>query len=191
MLLLQCHSLFAFVVSRAQGFLTDGEAIDDSSALSAAWLDYLQIFISEKDDSEGSKKSFSQGKALITNKRLIILSCEQSKNAAFATIGTAKLGNDSGKHVITYSTITASQYYPVPLSNFRAVSMDIVSGTESKISVQKNCVDIQPCHKCPLIGPCCTLCCDACLVCGCDANCGNYYEIILDPTMTSNTRWIT
>ena len=58
-----------------QGFLTDGEAIDESSAMSAAWLDYQKIVVVLKDAETGldktTLKSIPAGKALVTNKRLI------------------------------------------------------------------------------------------------------------------------
>ena len=139
-----------------QGFLTDGEAIDESSAMSAAWLDYLKIVVVLQDPETGKDKttlkSIPSGKALVTNKRLIVLSCEQSKSAAFSTTGTPKLGLQSGTHKLTYSTVSASQYYPVPLPNFRAVEMDIKSATNTELSVKKKCLNTQPCHKFPVCG---------------------------------------
>ena len=70
--------------------------------MSAAWLDYMKIVVVLQDAETGldktTLKSIPSGKALITNKRLIVLSCEQSKSAAFSTTGTPRLGRLRGTH---------------------------------------------------------------------------------------------
>jgi hypothetical protein len=125
--------------SLTEGFMTEGETV------TAFMIDYTSIDTWEYGREGDTKKTLPAGKALVTSQRLLLLSCQPTHQTNINAIGTPQWGSQQGRLELSYKAANSVSYRPVPLVNFRSVSMMIEASTTGTATVNKQSWNLNRC----------------------------------------------
>ncbi|XP_064623507.1 uncharacterized protein LOC135485432 isoform X2 [Lineus longissimus] len=128
-----------------QGLLFQGEKVLNENR----WLYYSCVEFRDEKGTDVVLPPMTNGKACLTDQRLLLLSAERGMNAGFSMFGNPKK-TPGGYHVETLLTDTV-HYKPIPLSCFYSVELHIASGSKSEVNIHA-----KPPWCCGLFGRCCT-----------------------------------
>ena len=160
--------------------LVAGFMMADEQQHGAGFMDFTSVEMWDFGKPD-QKTVYPQGKVLLTNKRLMFVSCQPTFDATFTTEDNPHKGSLRGAHTLTYSADNAVWYYPVPLQNFRSIEMKASVGSIGQATISKKAPDT--------VGCCNALC--FCLTCNaqCVFNCcGNVWQ---GSSVVSNTTQVT
>jgi len=117
-----------------EGLVYDGEVILLGSPLAytGAWTIGQNV------------KSYSPGKAFLTNKRLLLLSSNQATATTLEQFGDPKK-NSTGFYYVTSSHGQVTFYEPFPLINFYSVSLQMKSMSSARVDVVSDSGGCCPC----------------------------------------------
>jgi len=104
----------------------------------------------------------TKGRAVVTNKRLLLLSCEPGYAAHASYTNKPWKGSGKGSVDLRYDAKMSVWYRPVPLANLKSIEMLIETGTVAEGAVLKKTPETCGCMDC--------FCC-----CCCPTWCDNYY----------------
>ena len=107
-----------------EGFLLPGEIVDGECSM----LDYTSLETS--DVGSTNVKTLPAGKALLTNRRLILVSCQPNLTCDF-------VGLSPQQFKVSYDAANSISYTSIPLVNFRGMSMKVETKSHAESTVQK------------------------------------------------------
>jgi hypothetical protein len=138
-----------------EGFMTEGES------MTTFMLDYSSVESWEYGKRDTTLTHYPAGKALLTSQRLLLLSCQPTSAANIAVSGTPETGNRNGSVSLTYKAANSVSYRPVPLCNFRAISMMIETSSTGEATIVKKATNLGGCTwSCLGCFRCLNDCCD-------------------------------
>ena len=132
--------------SLIEGFMTTGESV------TTFMIGYESLKMWEYGRKDKTEQELPAGKALITNQRLLFLSCQPTYSASITKTGSPHLGRDVGHYDLSYKAANSVSYQPIPLGCFRALSLSMETATRNTAVVNKSLPKVQP-------GCCCGCCC--------------------------------
>ena len=109
-----------------EGFLLPGEIVDGECSM----LDYTSLNTFNVGSTD--VKTLPAGKALLTNRRLILVSCQPNLLCDFEQIGSAPR-----QYKLSYDAANSISYTSIPLVNFRDMSMKVETKSHAESTVQK------------------------------------------------------
>ena len=73
----------------------------------------------------------AQGRCIITNQRMLLMSCEPGTTATITPNGAPAKGGTKGSVGLTYTARTSVWFHPIPVTNFRSIELLIETGSTS------------------------------------------------------------
>jgi hypothetical protein len=144
-------------------------------------LDFKSAEMWDYNRKEETHEVYSQGRCIVTNQRLLLMSCEPGSTTKFVPMGEPEKGHQKGVISVSYNARTSVWYHPIPLGNFRSIELLINVGARSEGKIRKTIGDTR-CCECFVWACCINSCCPTC--------CGNEYEGRLTATSHVNDRFV-
>ena len=122
--------------SLIEGFLLPGETIDTFASM----LDYNSAVVSKmlaNGDDSGKTELLPGGKAVLTNKRVLLISCQPNVVADFSTGDFIVPGHWMFGYGLSYAVANSVAYTSIPLTNFRSLEMVVQTSCSATTRVQK------------------------------------------------------
>jgi hypothetical protein len=165
-----------------EGFLFPGELVD-TSVLPMEY-DCVKILDFGCPDV---KETLPPGQAVLTNKRILMTSCQPNEECTFETVGQPRGSQVEGHYKLSYSANNAVSFSSIALNNFRSFSMQIESSSRAEATVS------QPygCYhaiatKCPFLLPVVSFTCGVC-----NPFCGLNWQSSGPASSQVNSRYMT
>jgi hypothetical protein len=143
--------------SLIEGFMTEGESV------TSFMIDYASVEIWEYGKRDKTLAKYPAGKALLTSHRLLLLSCQPTSSGGITVTGNPEYGRLKGTISLSYKAANSVSYRPVPLANFRSISMMMETSTTGEATVVKSANNLSGCTGCTwCILQWCSFCNDCC-----------------------------
>jgi hypothetical protein len=110
--------------SLVAGFMTHGETKNADAQLLA--FDSVEMWAYAENNN---RRKSSSGKALVTNQRLLFLSCNPSNSASMISVGSPVDGGQKGQYVLTYKASNSVRQLGAPwghLASQNLIAMDVM-----------------------------------------------------------------